>query len=101
MTFRICWLRRFADDDCFWRSDGNPDPAHLIPRQRLRLAGLSDDEQMDPRILVPACRHHHDAFDNKRLELELADYPEPARNFAFEHGFAFISPRVGWIHLRR
>ncbi len=81
---------------CTFRYDGLPDPAHLIPQQRLRKAGVPLVAFTDPRIIVPACRHHHDLFDRKLRPLPLDAYPDSAKDFADEYGFEFFGPRDGW-----
>ena len=102
---RHCWFKRYARDECRWRHDGQADPCHLIPKQRikseLRALGLPareiKDAVWDERLVVPGCRHHHDAFDGKRLPLLEDDYPPALRDWAADNDFVFIDARTGWI----
>lgn len=102
---RHCWFRRFAKDECRWRADGQADPAHLVPKQRVKAelralgwtTGQIKDAIWDERLVVPACRHHHDAFDGKRLPLLSDDYPPALHQWARDFGFIFIDARTGWV----
>lgn len=89
-----CFFARFHPSPC----DGRTDPAHLIPQQRLRQAGITDhDELWDERIIVPACRHHHSLFDRKFLRLEQDRYPLSVFDYASEFGFFWGGERDGWL----
>ena len=103
---RHCWFKRYARDECRWRYDNQPDPAHLIPQQRikaeLRSRGWSADRikvaLWDKRLVVPACRHHHHAFDFARtITLLSGDYPPALHDWAEDYGFHFVDPRTGWV----
>jgi hypothetical protein len=94
-----CFFAKFDPRPCEYRfNDGRPDPAHLIPAQRLRAAHLPDD---DPRLIVASCRRHHDAFDGRdalhKITLAPTDYPASLVDWADEHGFAFRDSRTGWV----
>ena len=89
---KLCWFKRYARDECRWRYDNQPDPAHLIPQQRIK------DAVWDQRLLVPACRHHHGLFDNKKITLLSGDYPPALHAWASDYGFHFVDPRTGWVH---
>lgn len=92
-----CFLKAFSDTPCMYRADGLPDRAHLIPAQRLRLAGLGEMEIVwDPRAWVLACRRHHHSLDNGFITLELADYPEDFISYATEHGLIWNPDRRQW-----
>lgn len=43
---------------------GPLDPAHIIPRSRVR-PGAGED----PRNILPLCRAHHDAYDRGSLDV--------------------------------
>ena len=90
-----CWLNRFATSPCEFFPRSGPDPAHLIPQQRLRAAGLGHLSD-DPRSWVPACRRHHHAFDQKIIRLDRDDYPATFLDFAQENGLFFDGPDGGW-----
>jgi hypothetical protein len=69
---------------------------HLIPKQRLRDAGVPEDAIWDPRVWRWGCRGHHHAFDHGFVRLEELDYPDSVRDYAAEHGFAWFGVRDGW-----
>lgn len=72
-----------------------PDPAHLIPKQRLRSKGI--EEVWDKRAIVPACRHHHHMFDHGFLRLLEYQYPACFIDYATEHGLYWDDERRGWF----
>lgn len=88
-----CWFRQLGD------CDGRIQRAHLIPKQRLKRAGVrADDDVWDQRVVVPACARHHTLFDMKFIHLEETDYPETLQQYAGEHGFAWQDAERGWVH---
>lgn len=97
MTRGGCFFHDLGFPGC----DGPIDPAHLVPKARMRDAGVPAGTRWDPRAYVPACRHHHDLFDKKHLRLDLGQYPKSFREFAFSIGFEFFGPREGWLHVGR
>ena len=105
---RHCWFKRYWPHECSWRADGEADPCHLVPKQRikseLRALGWTTrqikDAIWDARLIVPGCRKAHDAFDGKRIPLLEDDYPPPMREWARANGFAFIDPRTGWVAVK-
>jgi hypothetical protein len=92
----VCWFKQFAPTPCEWRADGLPDRAHLIPKTRLRSAGLTEKQVWDRRSYELSCRKHHHAFDNGFLELSYHDYPWSLRSFARDYGFFYVQGR-GWL----
>lgn len=91
---RRCFFAPHSTAPCMYRPDGLPDRAHLIPKQRLRIAGI--DDVWDNRAWVLSCRRHHHLFDQGYLPLSIADYPPEFIDFATEHGLHFVSERRGW-----
>ncbi len=91
-----CWLAQFASDACQYREDGRADRCHFAPAQRLRQAGLTDEQVWDRRAYEMGCRHHHHALDNGFITLEIEHYPWPFRQYAEEHGLFFV-PGRGWL----
>ncbi len=91
-----CFFAAYDSTEC----SGPPsDPAHLIPKQRIRLTGGTEEEQMDPRIIVPACRSHHYRADYFHvLPLPLSAYPESVLEYAAEYGWSY-DDRQGWLKL--
>lgn len=94
-----CWLADKGYGPCEHRADGQPDQAHLIPKQRIVNAGLAMFAN-DPRVIVPICRHHHRRLDGydalNKIELRYEQYPRSVYGFASEQGFWFANPRDGW-----
>jgi hypothetical protein len=91
-----CFLAQFASDpECDYSPRGVPDPAHFIPQQRLKKAGLTEEQIWDRRCYEMACRKHHHQFDNGKIRLAYSDYPWPLRTYALDHGFFFVEGR-GW-----
>lgn len=80
------------------------DPCHLIPKQRIKQAGLHSVAN-DPRIIVPGCRRHHDRFDGRdalnKLDLRYGDYPPSVREWAREQGWFYSGVRSGWLPERK
>jgi hypothetical protein len=70
--------------------------AHLIPKQRLKAAGLSHDEIWDLRVWVPACERHHHQFDKGFIRLGVDDYPQELLEYAWHHDFGWEGERDGW-----
>ena len=98
----ICYFWHLGWRGCRWRMDGQPDRAHLIPKQRLKQAGIVDYKRLwDDRVWVHACRHHHELFDGRFLRLEREQYPSKVFEYADEVGFDFIDPRTGWVQVHR
>jgi hypothetical protein len=101
---KLCYFNRFTSSPCRYRADGQPDRAHMIPQQRMKQEYKTrkyraNDIAMaiwDHRIIVPACRRHHDAFDQKQLRLLLNDYPVSTHEYAKEYGWYFAGERDGW-----
>jgi hypothetical protein len=89
-----CFFREFGWGPCIFRADGQPDPAHLIPKQRLKAAGVTDP--WNPTLLVPACRRHHDTFDRKMRPVPLDAYPASLIEWAEEHNWFYVDSRTGW-----
>jgi hypothetical protein len=95
-----CFFANFGWGPCRMRFDGNFDPAHLIPQQRIREAfarrGEPCPDLTDERLIVPACRHHHDLFDRKLRKLSLGDFPPKLLAWAQQHGLYFDPGRNEW-----
>lgn len=95
-----CWLARFAPagSTCDLGAIGHLQKCHLVPKQRLKNAGLHDmDILWDPRCWVWACERHHRQLDESKLiRLSLADYPRAFLDFASDHQLYFASERDGW-----
>lgn len=102
---KICFFARRTDSPCSYRADGQPDRAHMIPQQRMKQEYKArkfraNDIAMavwDHRIIVPSCRKHHQAFDQKQLRLPLADYPTSTKQYAKDYGWWFVDERTGWV----
>lgn len=102
---QLCYFKQYAKDACRYRADGLPDRAHLVPQARIKKelrslgwpANEIKDALWDKRLIVPACRHHHGLFDNKKLVLLSGDYPASLHEWANDFNFAFIDPRTGWV----
>jgi hypothetical protein len=92
-----CWLQQFSLAPC----DGPMDPAHLVPKQRLRNAGINPEDRWDRRAIVAACRAHHHLFDNGFIKLSLTDYPESFIDYATEHGLTWDPSRRQWRVFRQ
>lgn len=100
-----CWLAKYASTPCDFASRYRPDPAHLIPqrviRDRLRSwewtpRGI-ELALSDHRIVVPACRRHHHAFDvAKTIRLKRADYPDDVWRFADDYHLDYDESRAAW-----
>ena len=88
-----CFFARLDEPPCDWRADGNPDRAHLIPKQRMRIRKLSLYVIWDPRAWVPACRRHHHRFDNHFFRLTRKQLPPPVEEFAAEHDLKWSHDR--------
>jgi hypothetical protein len=84
-----CWLAQFTDTAC----GGLLDAAHLIPKQRMKRAGLPEADVFDPRTGVSACRRHHNLFDNRSLRLARRDLPRVIEDWAQEHNFTWSLDR--------
>ena len=80
------------------RPDGRPDPAHWIPQQRLRAAGVED--LWHPASWAHVCRRHHTLFDQKTIRLTEEQYPREFRAWAALQGFWFAGPREGWRYAK-
>lgn len=93
---RDCFFEDYGFGPCVFRADGKPDKAHLIPAQRIRIAGLAA-AALDPRIIVNACRKHHHLFDMGTLRLPYSRYPKSVHEFAAEHNFFWAGDRSGWL----
>jgi hypothetical protein len=87
-----CWLQQFSLAPC----DGPMDPAHLVPKQRLRNAGINPEDRWDRRAIVPACRRHHHLFDQKFMRIPLEEYPSEFIDYCTEHGLYWNGQRDGW-----
>ena len=82
-----CWLRTLIPHEC----DGPMDPAHLLPKQRLRAIARDrypDDEEMQWKMIwgpdngVPICRAYHHRLDNGFVRIYWNQLPSEARKFA-------------------
>lgn len=106
---RACPLARFdPGHDCRYRADGQPDPCHWIPKQRLiaeyTRRGYPNQVIVlaanDPRILTDGCRRHHDQLDGrnaiKAFRLEYEDYPQSVHDYAREFSWWWANPERGW-----
>ena len=94
-----CFFAQFTDTPCDFGPRGFPDPCHLIPKTRLKHAGITEQDLVwDKRNVVPGCRKHHGDFDSKRIRLFIEDYPLTLIAFASEHNFTFRGARDGWRH---
>lgn len=88
-----CYLRRLGYQTC----NGRLQRAHMIPKQRIKQAGITDlDVIWDERVWRHVCSAHHHALDMKFIYLTEAEYPESVGEWAAEHGFYFLSPSAGW-----
>lgn len=91
----MCYLAQFAGTSCEYRADGRADRAHLVPKQRLRQAGVS--HVWDYRWWTYACRKHHHQLDNGFLKLHEQQYPRSFRDHAERHGLFFDNDRKTWL----
>lgn len=93
-----CWLATFSTQPCDLGAWGRLQRAHLVPKQRLRNAGLSDmDILWDARCWRWACERHHRMLDeSKTIRLSLEDYPPEFIDYATEHGLFWAGERQGW-----
>ena len=104
-----CALARFTTTPCRLRADGQLDPCHWIPKQRL-IAEYRRREYppqaitvaaMDRRVIVDGCRAHHDEVDGRnairKIMLGESDYPASLHEYAREFCWFFVSPQVGWV----
>lgn len=89
-----CWFADKFDHECEWRPDGQPDPAHLIPQQRLKQAGIED--VWDPRLVVPSCRLAHHLFDSKARKIAYTDYPPKLLAWVQQHHWFWAGDEKGW-----
>lgn len=88
-----CYLRRLGYKTC----NGRLDRAHLIPKQRMKKAGITDQDVIwDPRVWRWVCRAHHHALDMKFIHLTEDQYPPEVGEWADEHGFYFANVEAGW-----
>ncbi len=76
-----CWFAHLGG--CDFRPDGRPDMAHLIPKQRLKKAGIRRPEALnDPRVVRPMCRKHHHQFDNGFITVTRLEIPRETEEYA-------------------
>src|SRR5258706_16474184 len=80
-----CYFRGLGYLDC----DGFIQRAHLIPKQRMKIAGVIGDMIWDERCWIPACKHHHHQWDNGFIMLDPDDFPPGIWSFAREISFYY------------
>ena len=86
-----------------WRGcNGRLERCHMIPKQRLKKAGITAYEDVwDVRVWRWGCVRHHFLFDQHAIRLEREQYPSKVFEYAQEVGFDFIGPRTGWVQVHR
>lgn len=94
-----CWFKQLFPHQC----DGPMDPAHLLPKQRLRAIARDrypDNEQMQWKLIwstdngVPACRDFHHKFDNGFVRVYWHQLPPEALRFAVNWGIEWEMEQV-------
>lgn len=87
---RDCWLAKLLGlTDC----DGPIQRAHLIPKQRLKRAGLDHAAIWDPRVWRLMCWMHHHRFDTYFVRITRIQVPAETEEYALEHGFVWSLDR--------
>lgn len=90
-----CFFGRF--DKSGRPCDGLWDAAHLIPKQRIKQAGIdSYPDIWDRRIVRLSCRYHHHKADQGFIRLGFNDYPRSVMDWAHDHHFYWAGEREGW-----
>jgi hypothetical protein len=76
-----CWFAHLGG--CELRADGQLDRGHLIPKQRMKKAGIKRPDAInDPRSWRPMCRKHHHQFDNGFIKVTRVEIPQETEEFA-------------------
>ncbi len=84
-----CWMTPVVAHHC----DGPIDPAHLLPKQRLRAIAKDrypEDEERQYKMIwgpmngIPLCRAAHHKLDNGFIRLSWEQLPREARDYAID-----------------